>query len=111
MTVTQFPSDADGDALRRVAEGGSDMSSPMAIEFAVAVSDQESGEATADAAGSAGFETMVSYDDESDEWTCYCRIEMVATYERVVEVQKELQRLAAPHGGQVAGWETAGNVA
>lgn len=109
--MTQFPADADGDALRRVAEGGSDLSQPMVIEFSIAVPDQASGEATAGAAGSEGFETIVDHDDESEGWSCYCRMEMVATYERLLEVQDEPQRLAAPHGGRVDGWVTAGNVA
>lgn len=30
---TYYPDDDDGDALRRVAENGSDMSQPMKIEF------------------------------------------------------------------------------
>lgn len=38
-----FPNDADGDALRRVAER-SDMSKPMDIDFAVEVPNQARGE-------------------------------------------------------------------
>ena len=38
-----FPNDADGDALRRVAER-SDMSKPMDIDFAVDVPSKSSGE-------------------------------------------------------------------
>ncbi len=38
-----FPDDADGDALRRVAER-SDMSKPMDIDFAVDVPSKRSGE-------------------------------------------------------------------
>ena len=109
--MTHFPADADGDALRRVAEGGSDMSKPMVIEFSIAVPDQPSGEATAEASASAGFDAIVDHDDESDEWSCYCRMETVATYERLLALQDELQRLASPHGGRIDGWVTAGNVA
>ena len=79
--MLQFPADADGDALRRVAEGGSDMSKPMTVEFAVAVADEPSGQAIAEreAAAAAGFTTSLTFDDQSDEWTCYCSAEMLAT--------------------------------
>ena len=105
--MAQFPADADGDALRRVAGGGSDMAKPMAIEFAIAVPDRRSGEAVAEAAASRGFDVEVSHDEPLDAWTCYCCMEMVATYERLLQVQEDLQRLAEPHGGDIDGWETA----
>jgi hypothetical protein len=106
--IPDFPHDADGDALRRVAEGGSDLSKPMAIDFTVAVPDESSGRAVAEAARAAGFETSVSR--ELGEWTCYCTKSMLATYEGVIQVQEELRRLAAPHGGVPDGWGTFGNV-
>lgn len=39
-----YPNDADGDALRRVAGAGSDMSKPMDIDFAVAAPDEDARE-------------------------------------------------------------------
>lgn len=108
--VSILPDDADGDALRRVEEGGSDLSKPMTIDFFVAVPGESSGQAVAEAAEAAGFETEVDQDDESGEWTCYCTRFMPATYEGVVRAQEELRQLAAPHGGVPDGWETAGNV-
>lgn len=108
--VSILPDDADGDALRRVEEGGSDLSKPMTIEFFVAVPDESSGQAVAEAAEVAGFETEFDRDDESGEWTCYCTRFMPATYEEVIRAQEELRQLAAPHGGVPDGWETAGNV-
>jgi len=83
------------------------MAKPMAIEFAIAVPDRRSGEAVAEAAASRGFDVEVSHDEPLDAWTCYCCMEMVATYERLLQVQEDLQRLAEPHGGDIDGWETA----
>jgi len=110
--MLQFPADADGDALRRVAEGGSDMSKPMTVEFAVAVADEPSGQAIAEreAAAAAGFTTSLTFDDQSDEGTCYCSAEMLATYDDLIRVQQELRQLASSDGGDVDGWQTAGNV-
>ena len=35
-----FPYDADGDALRRLVDDGSDLTKPMCVEFQVAVPDE-----------------------------------------------------------------------
>ena len=40
----EYPNDADGDALRSVAGSGSDMSSPMVIDFSVRVPDEATGQ-------------------------------------------------------------------
>ncbi len=105
----EYPDDADGDALRRVASDGSDMSRPMAIDFAVAVPDETSGLRMAAAAGSAGYATSVWQDDESGDWTCDCTKTMAATYDAVVASQDELDKLAKPFGGHADGWGTFGN--
>jgi len=104
-----YPSDADGDALRKVASHGSDMSRAMAIDFAVAVPDEDSGVQVAVAAQRAGYETSISRDDESGNWTCYCKKAMLATYGAVLAAQDELDRLARPCGGRADGWGTFGN--
>ena len=38
--ATDYPNDADGDVLRRVAAGGADMSKPMDIDFFIVASDE-----------------------------------------------------------------------
>ena len=103
-----FPEDPDGDALFQVAKAGSDLRLPMEIDFIVAVPDQAAGKAVARAAQAAGFAPEVAT-DEDGEWVVYCTREMIATYQGVVAAQEELRGLAAPHGGEPDGWETAGN--
>jgi hypothetical protein len=103
-----FPNDADGDALRRVAER-SDMSKPMDIDFAVDVPDQARGEEMARLVTQRGYATAVEYDAPSQRWTCYCTKHMVPTYEAVIAAQKELDELSAPLGGHSDGWGTLGN--
>ena len=103
-----FPDDADGDALRRIAQDGSDMSKPMEIEFAVAAPDEDSARAIAKAAASRGYRTDVDRDG-AGTWSCYCARSMVATYKAVVEGQAELDALSRLHGGYADGWGTAGN--
>jgi len=105
-----YPNDADGDGLRRVAAGGSDMSQPMEIDFFIAVPDKKSGEAIAAKIELLGYKTKLSLDSESDEWTCYCSRFMVPTYASVVECQKKLNHLSKEFGGYSDGWGTFGNV-
>ncbi len=107
--TSEYPDDADGKALLRVATDGADMSKPMEIDFFVDVSDEDVGEQVADAATEAGYEVTVTQDDETEEWTCFCSKTMLATYDGVIEAQAELDRLAEPFGAKTDGWGTFGN--
>jgi len=110
-----YPNDADGDALRRVASDGSDMSKPMEIDFVVSAPSEDAANAIAYVAQARGFRTKVCRDaDEEDEdivttWSCYCTRTMVATYRGVIRVQAELDAISRPLGGHADGWGTFGN--
>ena len=104
-----YPDDADGDALRRIAEDGSDMTRPMVIDFHVAAPDQAAAEAIAEAAGQRGYRTKVYRDEDSNAWTCECSREMVATHAAVMAAQDELDALSRPLSGHSDGWGTFGN--
>jgi regulator of RNase E activity RraB len=104
-----FPNDADGDALRRLAADGNDLSQPMAIDLTVVLPDGQSAQSLAQAAMAAGYDASIDRDEEFDEWTCTCTMQMLATYTNVVRSQEELQALAEPDGGEVDGWGTFGN--
>ncbi|MEP7340522.1 MAG: ribonuclease E inhibitor RraB [Acidobacteriota bacterium] len=105
----QYPPDADGDALNRIAKDGSDMSKPMGIDFFVAVATEGGGHLIANAANQLGYETEIVFDEESGDLTCYCTKVMVPEYDAVIEAQKELDQLAKPHEGFSDGWGTLGN--
>ncbi len=116
MTTPEYPRDADGDALRRLVDGGSDLSKIMSIDFAVAVPDELSGKAVALKAKALGYNTEVVFDpgesdaeDDSPGWTCYCTREMVPTYEAIVHAQAVLGELSRPHEGYPDGWGSFGN--
>jgi len=108
--MTNFPDNADGDALRRLAESGADMTSPMVIDFAVAIPDESTGRAIALKAIEIGYKTNVGQGSESSEWTCYCSKAMFATYEDVLNCQLELDKIAVAYGGFANGWGAFGNV-
>ena len=108
--MNDFPDNADGDALRHLAESGADMTSPMVIDFAVAIPDEPTGKAIALKAIETGYKASVDQDSESSEWTCYCSKSMFATYADVINCQLELDKIAVAYGGFVDGWGTFGNV-
>ena len=102
-----YPSDADGDALRRVAHDGSDMCKPMTIDFQIASPSEETARQIAAAAAHLGYQLRVY--GEEDDWTCECSTRMLATYDGIIAVQKELGDLSRPFGGCIDGWGTFGN--
>lgn len=104
-----FPNDADGDALRRLAEDGNDLTRPMHIDFTISVPSLAAGHAVARAAQELGYRTSVEHDEEGATWTCYCSRHMVASYDAVVLAQEELSRVSGPHGGHCDGWGSFGN--
>jgi len=105
-----FPNDADGDALRRFIEQGSDLTKPMHIDFQVAVPDEMAANGLAEVALRLGYSVSVYASPEcSLPWTCECSTRMVATYDAVMAIQRELAELASPFGGRPDGWGSLGN--
>jgi hypothetical protein len=107
----EFPDDADGNALRELVLAGSDLSRPLTIDFTIAIPTPEAGQAIAEAAEAVGYQVAVEQDAESTSWTCYCTRDMIASYEALIAMQEELNRLSEPHGGYCDGWGSFGNAA
>lgn len=112
----KYPNDADGDALRRIAADGNDMSRPMEVNFQVAAPDEPTAKKFAEAAVKLGYRTSVyAYDPEekeeelTDPWTCECTKDMVLTYDAVIAAQLELDEIAQSLGAYADGWGTFGN--
>ena len=105
-----FPHDADGEALRRIAEDGSNLSKPMFINFQVVVPDEESAKGLASIAGKLGYHVSIYESPDCDlPWTCECSSRMLATYETVIAIQEELAEISVQFGGHPDGWGTFGN--
>lgn len=105
-----FPNDADGDALRKVIECGSDLSKPMLIDFQVVMPDESSALAFATVASALGYQVR-NYESEGCKlpWTCECSTRTLAIYEVLIAIQIELAELSLPFGGVPDGWGTFGN--
>jgi regulator of RNase E activity RraB len=109
-----IPDDATGDALKVIAEKGSDLTKPMKIDFFVAVPSKETGDKVALKARDLGFTTSVEMDDvDLDDdgmlWTCYCTKVLVPEYDEVVKIEQQLDSIAKEFGGHIDGFGTFGN--
>jgi hypothetical protein len=110
--MDSFPGDADGDALRRVVDAGSDLSRPMFIDFQVAMPDEASANGLANVARTLGYRTTVYVDESPGDrlpWTCECSTRMLAMYEGVIAIQDELAEISTPFRRRPDGWGTFGN--
>ena len=104
-----YPNDADGDALRRVAADGADMSRPMVIDYTVDAPDQATALLIAERVAPRGYDPSISQDEDGGTWSIYCSRSMLATYAGVVSAQTELNELVRPYGATCDGWGTFGN--
>jgi regulator of RNase E activity RraB len=87
---------------------------PMSIDFAIAAPSEEAGERIAAEARRLGFSVKVvpdACDEEPDasSWSCYCTKTMIPAYDALLQVQRQLDDIAAPWGGWSDGWGTFGN--
>ena len=113
--MTTFPNDADGDGLRMIAESGSDFDKPMDVDIQIAAASEETAINIANVVGAMGYRTEIYLDedveveDSAEAWTCECSKVMLLTYDNIVAVQEELDKVVKPLSGFVDGWSTYGN--
>ena len=114
--MTDYPDNADGNALKHLEETGSDLSQPMDVDIQVAAPDELTAVEVANAALALGYRSEVFFDedledveDASEPWTCECSKVMMLTYDAIIAAQAELNAIAQPLGGYVDGWATFGN--
>jgi hypothetical protein len=105
----EYPNDADGDALRRVARSGNDMSKPMDVDFPVVVYDESTARQFSDVAHAHGYIPRLWQHEDHVEWDVICVKRMVLTYDAVLDVQRHLDQLSRAFGGHCDGWGTFGN--
>jgi hypothetical protein len=104
-----FPNDADGDALRRVANDGNDLSAPMEVDFPVVMPDEIAAQKFAAIVQARGYSPKIRKHDSDAGWDVTCVRLMLLTYDAIMGVQNELNQHARPLGGYSDGWGTFGN--
>lgn len=105
-----YPDDADGDVLRAMAESGVDMAQPLTIEFVIDAPSEQHAKAIEKDLAAAGHPAVADYEDGDEEegidpgWVVSVELQMVPDYQRIIDLQDELNRIASAHDGQVDGW-------
>ena len=102
-----FPDDDDGDELRLIAEGGSDMARPMPVDFTIVFDDRARADSFAGLVKTLGYAPLVEPEDEG--FCCTCTKELVATHAAIVDAQDKLAAAAEAFEGILDGWGSFGN--
>lgn len=109
VSQMKIPQDADGDAMRRVLDSGSEPDKPMDIDFMIACPDLASAKIIAPLASAVGYSVSITADEENDSVTCYCTRTMLLNYDTLIACQEELDGIGRQYGGHSDGWGTFGN--
>ena len=99
-----FPSDENGDVLRRMAAGGDDLTRARIIEFMHVMPREAAARQMAASAQRLGFTVTVDQldDDEgrmTSDWDVTCSLEMVPTHASITETEQRLAKLAKSFDG------------
>ena len=101
-----YPSDANGDALRRMESEGDDLSQPRNIDFTVVFADESAAEEFAQHFRGLGHEVSVEATDTEQEfpWDVVVVQNRVPTYDGITNFENLLQSVANRWGGHNDGW-------
>ena len=103
--MSEFPDDANGDVLRRMLDGGDDLSKPRDIDFSVVFRSRENGEAFASRFEASGLRVKIADDLYQDEFVDVTVIKfMVPDHVEITAFERELEDAAGPLGGENDGW-------
>jgi len=107
--LPDYPNDATGNNLSRLKAAGSDMKSPMVIEFQVVLPSEAVAKKFDDSVKQRGFTTAIRKHDNDSNWEVACSKEMLPTHAGILGLQNELSQSAKPLGGYCNTWGSFGN--
>ena len=105
-TMKNWPSDVDGDVLRRLEESGLDFSQPTLIDFNVDFERWPPPEQAVDVLAQKYPNLEINEPDPENDFPGDITFKMYErlTYEMVIRVQTEVTELMAPFGGLCECW-------
>ncbi len=105
--MNTFPEDADGDALRRLADAGFDFSVPHDVDFFAVFPDEARARATVEAymedEEASPIESVQAAETDGQFELTFIK-NMRVTYEAIVAFEEELRARVEAGGGQLDGW-------
>lgn len=105
-SIDQFPDDENGDVLRRMQEGGDDLSKPREIDFTVVLPSEDAARNFGDHFTAAGYDVKVENAGTVAElpWDVVVVKHMLPDHAGITAFEEELEEVAAPLGGRNDGW-------
>jgi hypothetical protein len=104
--ASTFPSDENGDILRRMVSQGDDLSKPRDINYSFVFSSEPEGRAFVEQVQAMpGLKTEgPRYEDEIKKWDTTVTKNMLPTHESITSLEQSLSRIAQSHSGKADGW-------
>lgn len=106
QATSTFPSDENGDILRKMLSQGDDLSKPRDINYSFVFSAESEGKAFVEQVQvMPGLKTEgPRYADELKKWDTTVTKNMLPTHEDITALEQSLSRIAESHSGKVDGW-------
>lgn len=103
--MKSFPSDANGDVLRRMVADGDDLSKPRGIDFEFVFAERSNAETFAEEVQKApGLSADLSRYEERKVWEVTVTKHMLPSYEAITALERTLTQLAKSYAGEADGW-------
>jgi hypothetical protein len=99
-----LPDDANGDVLRRLIEGGDDLSSPRNIDFEHIFQSKDGAVAFLAEVTSPLQSAKLSWYPGESAWNVQVTKYMIPTHAEISGLEAELDSFARKHGGRADGW-------
>jgi len=101
---TQFPRDLNGDVLRRMYEGGDDLSQPRVIDFCFIFPDRAVALAFAKSVDDPVMEVCISFYEQGHTWQAKVKHRMFPNHRDITAIESALAAKAELVGGKADGW-------
>lgn len=104
MSAPQFPDDENGDVLRRMYDGGDDLSQSRMMDFCFAFPERRQALAFAGIVDDRDLEVCISYCEKREMWQAIVKRHMIPRHRDITEVEMRLAARAMSVGGEPDGW-------
>lgn len=104
--VDEFPSDENGQVLKRMLERGDNLSKPRHVDFNIVFPDETRARKFAKQFQNRDFSVLVQRSDVVPElpWDVTISKFMIPTHRSITDLERELELAALPFGGRNDGW-------
>ena len=104
MSAPHFPDDENGDVLRRMFDGGDDLSRPRIVDFCFAFPERQQAVVFAEIVDDRDLEVCISYYEQREMWQAIVKRHMVPTHRDITVLELRLASQAEAIGGKADGW-------